>query len=995
MNNEQIVATKILLHGNGINNSQDIIDDSIYNNTIIVSGSTKISTSQYVFNESSLNFNGSAGYLSINDNDIFHIGEKNWSIDFRIRFTSYPENFYMIFHQRESASKYIGIVFFNSIGLQFQCENDGTSYSISEDVNISSGYLLNTWYHIEITYINGYCYLFKNGILIKSQSCSIINFINLNANILIGKHASYSYYINGYIDEFRYMIGSNGHTENFTPPTEEYSITDIVNESDILINITSFEGYESNFDITIDFGFHAGLESDCYIEIDIAYDLNDYNFCNNCDFLIDIIPVGLFDSQSVTTEYTYDGNGNLVETVVINPETNEPLIIPPSEDEYWSCFGVRAYFQLPDSGLAYEISPYDLMNVNVKKGINQPIYWSFDIINADRKYSDPNGDYADLLTENLYVPSKRSRRFVAIVLMCVCGTKFKTLIFPRLVMKEIIGTEIISVSGIDEISEYLSRNVTLESYCCQEALSKVIPEGQETLDPELVMSSQYVAVALTNAFVSGGINKNETLLLLNYNYDLPFVFDESEYTFTVFKPTPQPIVFGKEPGDVPVYRLEDESAVGTTIGSTGQGSFCYTEHATIDPHTGLPFPIPDTTTNPISNYNPPPSSPQYTETIISIPAKDINGNYILDKYGNRINQRYIIDPRLPVIAISPLWMKWAINDMCEKIIDNQEGNIRKEYFKVNQFYQDFKFYSDINIQNTNIGSILDNCLGAIPGEYTIDTISERTLPWTPITTTDFPNPLYLRDHIDNHPTYHITFSYPQYNNSLPIGVTTTVTTETISGIFDESVGISPTDSDYGKSYWYYREKTVNVTNYHYSTAAEPDASTINSWKLELNIHDIVLDDEKPSAPNWYIPEILIRTSEHQISRTGVDKFNTINVISPLDLGTAQVYPTVTQQLPTSNQYVRPIFNDSNGDFLGLSAMFPVTTTVNSYFYTSSSLSVNYRPREVSGQFIIDFGDSNVFTIFPSRSTPTTCNIYNSSKTEYYILTILWSNPLFQ
>jgi hypothetical protein len=37
--------------------------------------------------------------------------------------------------------------------------------------------------------------------------------------------------------------------------------------------------------------------------------------------------------------------------------------------------------------------------------------------------------------------------------------------------------------------------------CCQEALSKVIPEGQEEIDPDLVVSNQYVAVALTNALV--------------------------------------------------------------------------------------------------------------------------------------------------------------------------------------------------------------------------------------------------------------------------------------------------------------------------------------------------------------------------------------------------------------------------------------------------------------------------------------------------------------
>jgi hypothetical protein len=161
---------------------------------------------------------------------------------------------------------------------------------------------------------------------------------------------------------------------------------------------------------------------------------------------MDIIPEGMFNSTFVQTDYNGD--------TILDPETNEPLIEAPAEEEFLSCFGVRAYFQLPDCGDAIEIPYTDIMNLNIKTGINQPIYWSFDLINEDRKYSDPNGDYHDLFTENLYVPNRSSRRFVAIVLMSFCGEKTETLVFPRLVIKEISGTEIISLSGIDEISEY-------------------------------------------------------------------------------------------------------------------------------------------------------------------------------------------------------------------------------------------------------------------------------------------------------------------------------------------------------------------------------------------------------------------------------------------------------------------------------------------------------------------------------------------------------------
>lgn len=635
-------------------------------------------------------------------------------------------------------------------------------------------------------------------------------------------------------------------------------------DCDILLNVNPISGFEDNLDITLNVtNNNTDGESDCLITLDINYDLYDYPYCNNCDILVDIVSEGVFNSTYVQEDYNGD--------VIIDPETNEPLIETPAEEEFLSCFGGRAYFQLPDCNYAIEIPYTDIMNLKIKTGINQPIYWSLDLINKDRKYSNPNGDFHDLFTENLYVPEWSSRRFVAIVLMAFCSDKVETLIFPRLVIKEISGTEIITISGIDEISEYLSRTVTLESYCCQEALSKVIPGGQEEIDPDLLISDQYVAVALTNAFVPGGIENNNTQLLLNYNYDLPFTFNSGTYIFTVSKPSPQPLIYGELPGETPIYQIQDVNSSDVIL---------YFSTAKYDL----------VTINGILSAR--------------VPVLDINGQYVKDSYGNNIYQYYVVDPRLPVIAISPLSMQWTINDMCKKIIDNQDGDINKEYFQVNQYYQDFKIYSDINIQNTSVGEVLNNCLGAIPAEYFISSNKN-------------------------------------------------------------------------------------------SITSEPSIATINSWKLKLDIYNIVLDDEKPSVPNWYIPEVLFRSPEHNVSRTGVNKFNTINVISPLELGTAQVYPTVIENPPSENQYVRPIFSLNTEEFLGFSNQFPVTTKSDSYYYTSSILNIAYKPYYYGTAMTINFGNNNIYVISPTSSSPSTCNIYDSGRSSFYVLTILWNNPLRQ
>lgn len=878
MENQIELLTKLLLHGNGNDGSQVIIDSSYYPKNITVYNNAKNSTDEYKFGTASLKFiNSSNDYISIlSNNDDFHIGSNDFTLEFQFNLISKPSNdrYFIITQYQASPYKFLVVIFDNltssKTGINFKFYDPIYSTHVdilAEAINSSDEYNIETWYHIKICKVSNWLYLFRNGVLKASVLSYYSIYNNSNIPLVLGRY-SYSpyYYYYGYLDEIRMVNGIGENIIDFTPPLNEYIINNLINPNcDISLNVNSISGYEDNLDITLNVtNNNTDSESDCLITLDINYDLYDYPYCNNCDILMDIVPEGMFNSTFVQSDYNGD--------VIIDPETEEPLVETPAQEEFSSCFGiVSAYFQLPDCGDAIEIPYTDMMNLKIRIGINQPIYWSFDIINEDRKYSDPNGAYANLFTENLYIPSRYSRRFIAIVLMSSCGEKVKTLIFPRLVIKEITGTEIISISGIDEISEYLSRSVTLESYCCQESLSKVIPEGQEELDPDLVISDQYTAVSLTNAFVSSGIENNDTQLLLNYNYDLPFIFNYKTTVFTVSKPSPQPLIYGELPGETPIYQLTD-----------------------VD-------------TSDVSLYF---STVKYDLVTINgvlaarVPVLDINGQYIKDNYGNNIYQYYVVDPRLPVIAISPLSIQWVINNMCQKIIDEQDGDIEKEYFQVNQYFQDFKIYSDINIQNTSIGDVLNNCLGAIPAEYII----------------------------------------------------------------------------------------CSNTN---SITSEPSIGQINSWKLNLNIYDIVLDDEKPSTPNWYIPEVLLRVLEHNISRTGIDKFNTINVISPLELGTAQVYPTVIENPPSGNQYVRPIFSLNTGEFLGFSSQFPITTNPDSYYYTSSCLGIAYTPYYYSSSMTVNFGNNNVYVISPTSSSPSTCNIYNIGRSSFYVLTILWNNPVRQ
>lgn len=931
--------SKLIIQAKGSNNSTTFTDLSLNPKTITPSGDAKITTSVYKFPPSCASFDGSSDYLLVDDSSDFNVG----SGDFTIHFWFYPtaETRMGLFAWDADLRLGIDYHWYGTRNINIWASSTGSSWNM---INADGGgngigsvsLTLNAWNHIAVvrngdnwrTYING-----TKDIDINVSGTVIYR----NEHLVIGTWGSgIPYYLQGYLAEYVFDVGIARWTSDFTPPTSEYTVASTVNDNlDILINLTDVINLseENNLDILINLTDVVNLpeENNLDITCELGYNPNDYQYCGNLDIICDLVPVGYFDSNYVTI----DENGD----VVIDPVTQEPLIEEPSDDEFYSYMGIRAFFQLPDSGEAYEIPPEYIIGANIQDGINQPILWSLQILNKDRIFSDPDEDYDQLIGENLYIPDKNSRRFIAIVLMSYCGTKVKTLIFPRLVIKEISGTEVISLSGIDEISEYLSRRVTLNPYCCTEALSKVIPEDQELIAEELAVTNVYTVSALTNAFEKNKINNESTQLLLNYNVDLAYGFDESSTYFTIVKPTPEPPIFGVKPGVTPVYQIEQPG---------------------INMIAGRDY--------------------------IAVASIDSLGNQIKGADNNPIYLYFIVDPRLPVIAISPLSMHWTIQDMCKKVIDLQDGDIRKEYFVVKQHYQDFKYYSDINVLNTDIGStIKQQCLDAIPAEYYISCDRDGLNASHSVYTSGWPSFQINMADYDGY-TFYSTMNLYTYNNAVAEGTTTEVQTTSISGM-------SLNSSNVMVNWTISTELTISRINTHITDSVKLPATIVNSWKLELNIYDIVLESEKP-APQWYIPEKLIRTEEHQISRTGVQKFNTVKVVSPMELGTAQVYPAIIQVPPTANQYTRPIFQKTTNLFLGLSSVQPITISPNSWFYIATNLPVAYPVKLTSagGQYI-DMGMQNQFTITPTRNSPSTVNVYNADD-SFYQLTLLWNIPCY-
>lgn len=83
------------------------------------------------------------------------------------------------------------------------------------------------WQHIEISRTAGRLYVFRDGIKYYDQANSS-NFAGGTNTLTVGSAAGSAYIgqssagLEGYIDEFRYVLGAAGHTANFTPPTTPY-----------------------------------------------------------------------------------------------------------------------------------------------------------------------------------------------------------------------------------------------------------------------------------------------------------------------------------------------------------------------------------------------------------------------------------------------------------------------------------------------------------------------------------------------------------------------------------------------------------------------------------------------------------------------------------------------------------------------------------------------------------------------------------------------------
>jgi hypothetical protein len=206
--------TKLMLHMNGADGSTTFTDES--GKTWTAAGDAQRDTAAKKFGTASGLFDGTGDYISTPDHDDWNLGSGNFTIDLWVFLNSVSGVQIPVGQRYDSNNRWNLYFSFPSQGLGFYWKPT-ESYLFQGS---SSGWEINTWYHVAVVRNGNEFKLYRDGIAIAAQTLAG-SIPDIAGALYIGGTADGMF--NGHIDEVRLSKGIARWTENFTPPSEEYS----------------------------------------------------------------------------------------------------------------------------------------------------------------------------------------------------------------------------------------------------------------------------------------------------------------------------------------------------------------------------------------------------------------------------------------------------------------------------------------------------------------------------------------------------------------------------------------------------------------------------------------------------------------------------------------------------------------------------------------------------------------------------------------------------
>lgn len=204
----------LLLHGNGINGSTRITDNSPTPKTVTAVGNAQISTAQSKFGGASIAFDGTGDSLTIPANSDFAFGTENFTVECWLYLTSSTAS-YAILHGTTNVTNTFGFQLNGSFNTSFVYTVGGSSVTYS-----SLPLLSKTWQHHALVRRSGTLQWFINGVAQGTRTFS--NNVTAIGNLKIGAVSNDSGAFNGYMQDLRLTKGVARYTSNFIPPSATF-----------------------------------------------------------------------------------------------------------------------------------------------------------------------------------------------------------------------------------------------------------------------------------------------------------------------------------------------------------------------------------------------------------------------------------------------------------------------------------------------------------------------------------------------------------------------------------------------------------------------------------------------------------------------------------------------------------------------------------------------------------------------------------------------------
>jgi hypothetical protein len=206
--------------------------------TFTRNGDTKVSKfgpfSETDTSNGSMYFDGTGDYLILNQTTATDLGSNNFTLEFWIHFNGATTNSYNITGKWNSGSQWIlqwraaGVDSITNQHWRFYTNNGGgpsTDFQESSTTAVSA----YVWHHIAVVRNGNNFNLYRNGVQIGSTLVSSSAITATSDTLQIGSAQNGFIPFDGYISNYRLVIGSAVYTTSFTPPTAP--LTAIANTS--------------------------------------------------------------------------------------------------------------------------------------------------------------------------------------------------------------------------------------------------------------------------------------------------------------------------------------------------------------------------------------------------------------------------------------------------------------------------------------------------------------------------------------------------------------------------------------------------------------------------------------------------------------------------------------------------------------------------------------------------------------------------------------------